>query len=166
MEGKNLERLSRLLNDEITIFQELLKIEKLKNAHIVNQDIDDIKKLTENEEMFLDQVAKKEKERETIAEKLFQKYRIKSHRVLSALLEEIPEEENEIKNMIKKQKKELVRNIKDLKKINAINSRLLMDSIKFFNQAAHSLQNVEAITYSNGKNKKNYNQARIIDRQV
>lgn len=164
--GQDLKRLCELMDDEIYIFRQLLKIEKLKNSLIINQQIEELKKITAEEERYLDEVAKKEKERETIVERLFRKYRVDSEKVLSSLIKVLPEDAVNIKQELKRQKCELIRNIKDLKKMNTINNKLLMDSIKFFNYAVNSLQTIESITYTNGSERNEYNKAQIIDRQV
>jgi len=164
--GRELKRLCKLMNDEIYIFRQLLKIEKLKNSLIINQEIDELKKITAEEEKYLDEVAEKEKERESIVERLFRKYKVNSEKVLSTLIKILPDDVGDIKQELKQQKCELIRSIKDLKKMNVINNQLLMDSIKFFNYAVNSLQSIESITYTNGSEKNEYNKAQIIDRQV
>ncbi len=164
--GRELKRLCKLMNDEIYIFRQLLKIEKLKNSLIINQEIDELKKITAEEEKYLDEVAEKEKERESIVERLFRKYKVNSEKVLSTLIKILPDDVGDIKQELKQQKCELIRSIKDLKKMNVINNQLLMDSIKFFNYAVNSLQSIESITYTNGSEKNKYNKAQIIDRQV
>ncbi len=169
MENRNeLKRLCELMEDEIYIFRQLLKIEKMKNSLIINQEIEELKKVTDEEEKYLDEVAMKEKERESIVEKLFQKYKVNSERVLTALLKVLPDNVNDIKQELRKQKCELIRNIKDLKKINSINNKILMDSIKFFNYAVNTLQSVDTITYTNGKDNRNeyISKSHLIDRQI
>lgn len=164
--GQELKRLCELMNDENHIFRQLLKMEKLKNGLIITQKVEELKKVSEEEEKYLDEVYIKEKERETIIDKLFNKYKLNSEKVLTVLLKALPSEENNVKQELKRQKSELIRNIKDLKKINTVNNKLLMDSIKFFNYINSSVQSIESISYANVNGRSVFNKAQIINRQV
>lgn len=148
MKKKILDRLARILDDEINDFKQLLKYEKLKNEVIIKQEIDQLKKLTEDEEAILDEVAELEKEREKVVESLFKEFNTNSDKVLSDLIKKLPSDTDEYKEDLKKKKNELIRNIKDLKHLNVINNKLLMDSIKFFSYAVNSIKEMDTVTYN------------------
>lgn len=151
-ETTKLEHLTKLLDDEIYIFKQLLKYEKLKNEVIINQDVKKLKNLSKDEEGFLEQVEEIEEEREDLVVKLFEEYNINSKQILTALLEHLPKDDDQYKVILNEKKDELIRNIKDLKKINTINNKLLMDSVKFFHYTISSLQGSEGITYTQNGN--------------
>ncbi len=71
MEKKALEKLVKVLDEEISDFKQLLKYEKLKNEVIINQEVEKLKQLSTDEEEILDEVAELEKERENIVNALF-----------------------------------------------------------------------------------------------
>ncbi len=148
-EDKNekLVRLTRMLEEEITLFQELLKFEKIKNESIVKQDIEKIKELTTNEEEYIETVEKLEEERERLVITLFNEYNIKDEKKLNNLLKVLPDNIS-IKKRLEDYKDELIKHIKDLKKINEINNKLLKESVEFFNYAVNSLQEVDSFTYT------------------
>lgn len=148
MNNIELQHLTELLDDEIYIFKQLLKYEKIKNEVIINHDIKKLKNLSQDEEDFLEKVEEIEKERENLVVKLFDEYDVNSKMILSELLNKLPERDYKYKHIISQKKDELVRNIKDLKKINTINNKLLMDSIKFFHYVTSSLQGAEKVTYN------------------
>lgn len=148
MEKKTLEKLVKVLDEEISDFKQLLKYEKLKNEVIINQEVERLKQLSTDEEEILDEVATLEKERENIVNALFKEYNHKADKVLTSLIKILPTDKKDYKEDLKKKKDELTRNIKDLKKINIINNKLLMDSIKFFSYAVNSIQELDSVTYN------------------
>ncbi len=167
MKRKVLERLSRILDDQISDFKQLLKYEKLKNEVIINQEVDKLKQLTSNEEDILDEVARLEEQREDIVSTLFKEYDSKSEKVLSALIKILPSDDEEYKKDLQRKKDELIMNIKDLKKINIINNKLLLDSIKFFSYAVNSIQEMDTVTYNNdGSMPKDREGAWVINKQA
>lgn len=156
MEPKNiLKHLCKNLSEENYIFKQLLKIESLKNTVIINQDIEELKKITEEEKKYLNDIEAKEKERDNLVEALFEKYKINNERVLSVLINNLGDESSEEKSILKKEREELLRNIKELKKINEINNHLLEESIKFFSSIIESFQKADSITYQPKKNSEN-----------
>ncbi len=164
---KNLVKLTRILEEEVTIFQELLKFEKIKNISIINQDIEKIKNISSDEEKYLNDVEKIEVEREKIVSYIFNKYNIKEKKVLQKLVELLPEEENSLKKSIMNYRDELVRYIKDLKTINTINNKLLKESVEFFNYAMNSLQEVDTYTYTReGQTGKSENDIAMVVNQI
>ncbi len=167
MDKKHFDNLTRIFDEEIHNFKQLLKYEKLKNNVIIRQEVDKLKKLSREEEDILDNVAKLEEEREHIVDDLFKKYKINSEKVLSSLLKILPEDKDNYKNIIKEKKNELIRNIKDLKKINNTNNRLLSDSIKFFNYAVSSIQDIDPAVYDhNGSMPKDHDSSWVINKKA
>jgi len=146
MDKKNIDNLTKIMDQEIQNFKQLLKYEKLKNSVIINHEIEKLKKLSSDEEEILDKVVELEKEREIVVKELYKKYHVKEKKVLSSLLKVLPDDDN-TKDDLKEKKNELVRNIKDLKRINEINNKLMKDSIKFFNYAVNSIQELDAGIY-------------------
>ncbi len=166
-DDKNLEKLTKILEEEITLFQELLKFEKIKNMSIINQDIKKIKELSENEEKYLEDVEKIEEERERIVSTLFIQYNVKDKKELTALVKALPEEKEVIKKRIINYKNELVSYIKDLKVINQLNNKLLKDSIEFFNEALNSFKEIDSYTYTrNGQDDRRDSDLSLVINQI
>ena len=167
MNKKDFDCLTKILDEEIYNFKQLLKYEKLKNSVIINQEVEKLKQLSSDEEEILDKVAKLEEERENVVGGLFKEYSINSEKVLSSLIKNLPENENNFKDTLRKKKDELVSNIKDLKRINEINNRLLMDSAEFFNYAANCIQDMDSVVYDkNGTMPSDYESSRVINKRA
>ncbi len=167
MDKKHFDNLTGIMDEEIYNFKQLLKYEKVKNKVIIMQEIDKLKELSKDEEELLDKVAKLEDKREYIVNTLYKKYNITSNKVLSSIIKVIPEEKKDYKNILAEKKSELVRNIKDLKKINEINNKLLSDSIKFFNFAVNSIQDIDPAVYNhNGIMPKDHDGRSVINKKA
>ncbi len=167
MKRKDFDSLEKILDEEIYNFKQLLKYEKLKNSVIINQEVEKLKQLSSDEEEILDRVADLEEKREHVVDDLFTEYSVNSEKVLSSLIKSLPDKENDYKDVLKKKKNELVRNINDLKKINEINNKLLMDSIKFFSYAVNSIQEMDAVVYDkDGSMPTDYENSRVINKQA
>ena len=164
---KHFNDLTRILDEEILNFSQLLKFEKLKNRVIIKQEVDKLKQLSFAEEEILDNVAKLEEKREQVVDFLFKEYDINSEKILSSLLKALPDDKNEYKKDIKHKKNELIRNIKDLKKMNKLNNKLLMDSVKFFSYAVNSIQEIDSVVYNkNGAMPKDYDNSWIVNKKA
>ncbi|MBU1075761.1 MAG: flagellar protein FlgN [Spirochaetes bacterium] len=167
MSKKVLEKLARIMDEEINDFKQLLEYEKLKNKVIINQEVDKLKQLSSEEEDILEEINKLEEERESIVNRLYKEYDLKSEKVLSSLIKVLPSEDDSVKNVLTVKKNELIRNIKDLKKINLINNKLLMDSVKFFSYAVNSIQEMDTLTYKkDGSMPKEKDNSWLINKQA
>lgn len=167
MNRKNLDDLTTILDEEIFNFKQLLKYEKVKNDVIIKQEVEKLKQLSHDEEEILDKVAKLEEKREHLVDNLFQEYNINSEKILSSLIKILPADEDNYKDVIKEKKNELIRNIKDLKKINGTNNKLLMDSIKFFSYAVNSIQDIDSTIYDqNGSMPKDNDNSWVINKKA
>ena len=167
MNNKNIDSLTKIMDEEISNFKQLLKYEKLKNDVIINQEAEKLKQLTYDEEEILDKVAHLEKKRGHIVENLFKEYDVNSDKVLSSLIKVLPDTDKNYKEIISKQKEELMQNIKDLKKINKINNKLLEDSIDFFNYAVNSIQDIDKVVYDkNGTTPKDFDNSWLINKRA
>jgi hypothetical protein len=160
--NEDIKKLCKILNEENFIFKQLLKIETLKNELIIKQDIEKLKELTEEEKKYLNNIELKEKERDLIVDSIFERYQINNEKVLTVLINNLPEDNKEEIDLIKKEREELLKNIKDLKKINEINNKLLSESIKFFNSVIKSLDSSDNITY----HRSNTGKVHLIDQKV
>lgn len=165
MGKSNLDDLSRILDEEIYSFRQLLKYEKLKNTVIIKQEADKLKQLSQDEEEILNKVAELEEEREDIVNHLFEKYNLTTDKALSALIEKLSK--NDHKERISEKRIELIRNIKDLKNVNEVNNKLLTDSIQFFNYAVNSIQDIDSVVYNkNGSMPKEYDNSWVINKKA
>jgi len=124
-----------------------------------------LEEITEEEEKYVEQIAEKEKIREIAVSKLFKKYKIDKDKIFTSLIKTLPNDKSDIRYELMSKKNELVRNIKDLKTINSLNNRLLMDTIKFFNYTVNSLKSINDITYT--RSSKNQGRtAYLVDRKA
>lgn len=161
MNNDDLEKLAKYMDQEIDFFRQLQKYENLKVDVIIKQDVDELKGLSRMEEKLLERIEEVEKERENVVCSLFDKYEINSKKILSNLLRQLPDGENEYREQLSKKKEELVHCIRNLKSLNSMNNKLLQDSITFFNYTLNSIKNNNTITYNNrgdmpGENKNSW----------
>ncbi len=153
--------LARLLEDELYLCKQLLKLEKLKNDFIITHDIEKLQHTVTKEEEYIQKLSEIEEERD----KLVKEYT--GDKKLTFLIEKIPEEDKELKELLKHEKKELVIHLKEIKKMSELNHKLLIESIQFFNYIVNSIFDTEEVVYQPGKEtNKNEKTSFFIDRQI
>lgn len=167
MAYEELDRLVRYLESEIHFFRELEKYESLKSDVIVKQDVDGLRDLTKMEEGVLERIENAEKERENIVRHLFDKYDIKTKKILTNLLNQLPETAGDYREVISRKKEELVGCIRDLKNLNSMNNKLLKDSISFITYTLNSIRGSDTVIYnSKGDMPADYKNSWVVNRHA
>ena len=159
MDTKPADKLIDVLNKELAIYKDILKISRNKSDIIVKGRVSDLESITKLEQTMIFQLGRLEGERERLVEELAGGMGIKADEItLSGLEEVLPEEQKEKLSRCRKQFSNTIKNLRDA---NALNSRLIKNSLDYIDFS------INLLTYAGaaGNNYENSGQSKDGDRK-
>ncbi len=136
-----LNELINLLEQEMELYENFLKMSKDKTSIIVEGKVKELEKVIEMEQALILQMSKVENQRELIINKISKILNIKPEETtLTMLIEKAGEEQSE---KLKAQQGNLAGLLKDLGSVNELNTRLIRSSLDYINFSLNLFANVE-----------------------
>lgn len=153
--------LIKVLDEEVVVYSKLLKNLDEKTQVLVNGDIKKLDEITKEEQSITETLVKLENLREKVIFNIAHK-KEKSELDVSQILEFIEGQEKEI---LEEKRNKLVNILENIKEKNALNSRLIKDSLDYINLNIDLFTNRDSnLTY--GKDKKNEQTASFFNKQA
>jgi len=155
------EVLIKVLDEEIVVYSKLLKNLDEKTDVLVNGDIKNLDEITSREQSITETLVKLENLREKVIFNIAHK-KEKSELDMSQILEFLEGQEKEI---LEEKRNKLVNILENIKEKNALNSRLIKDSLDYINLNIDLFTNRDSnLTY--GKDKKNEQTVSFFNKQA
>jgi len=153
-----MEELKKIFDEEIKIYQEILKISKDKTDIIKGNRVPELEAITKTEEELVANVIELEKKRIAKVKDICRQY---GKEEKSLKIDELCEFVTEGKEELQAFKVEITRILKELKKVNNLNDALIKNNLEYINFAvsiATNSQKNNTIYQAKGKsNIKGYN---------
>lgn len=155
----NLEKLEEL-------YRQLLDLSKQKQRQLVESNLDEIERLTKEEEVLVYRASRIEKERYELTERLYAHYGLQGENNLPGLIEIAPPE---VQKPLEEVKERLETLIAEMDKTNQENISLIKQSLRFINFTVDILSKAgDPAIYGSGNEKaqKAESVSRILDQKV
>lgn len=155
--------LLEILQKELNIYQELLKISKSKTDIIKEDKALDLDPLVREEEDKVAQVIALEKKRIACVKKICDSLGIKDDNISISELSKYVDEKQELIDF----KEQITKVLRDLKKSNNLNQKLLQSSLEYINFMVNIATGAnENVTYGAGGNKNTKGQKNFFDMKL
>lgn len=136
-----IKKLTNVLEEEADIYNKVLETSKDKTAIIVEGKVSDLEKIVKLEQTFIMQLSRLESHREELITKISEIEGINQEDItISGLIKTANEEQKEA---LKKVQDRIVNAIEGLKNANALNSRLIKNSLDYINFSLGMFTNIE-----------------------
>jgi len=148
MEAGLVRQLTEVLNQENEVYDTLSKISNNKTNIIVGGKVSELESIVKLEQSLVIKISKLEDEREKIVEKLCNLLGKKPEEVtISGLASQLGQHESA--KLLACQEK-MVKNIKDLKNVNDLNSKLIKNSLEYIDFSINMMTSIDTVTNSYG----------------
>jgi len=142
-----------VLDKEIEIYNDILRISKQKTDIIVEGNVSELEKIVQTEKSMVLSVSKTENEREILIYKISKALKAETKDVTISYLIDITN--GELSNKLKSRKERLKDILNDLGNVNELNSKLIKSSLEYINFSLNVFANVgnEDNNYGDGGEK-------------
>jgi len=142
LDTKKVDELIEILNKELAIYDDILKLSAKKTDVIVNGDVSELVNITRMEQSMVPQIGKLESERMQLVEQIAVLLNIKAEELTLTVLEKQLPGEQKVK--LADCRKKLSDTINELKEANALNSKLIKNSLDYIDFSINVLTSAGA----------------------
>jgi flagellar biosynthesis/type III secretory pathway chaperone len=158
-----LAELTRLLNQQKVLYEELLELAKEKQKILVKGSLEALDSLTKKEEALIFQAGKLEEQRYQCGRQVISLLGLKEDVPLSEIKEKAP---LEYKKPLETVLQELTGLFQDLTRLNEENTNLIQQSLRFVNFTMEVISQQSKPTYTPDKDVKMEQISRLLDKKV